>query len=198
MLFPLWSEDWARLSSRRRMPRHAARLLPFHRDCRRAPIRLTPSGLNSANPRATKNSLTDSFQSGINAAMKIGLVGYQGSGKSSLFEWLTGVPADPALAHVSQSAMAPVPEPRVDPLCAVYHPKKVTLASLELADTAGLSRSHEGNAAKLGLIREAGALIVVVAAYDPARQSAGRSEPIRRRSAAGRLANRHRPRRTAA
>ncbi len=100
--------------------------------------------------------------------MKIGLVGYQGSGKSSLFEWLTGVPADPALAHLSQSAMAAVPEPRVEGLCAVYHPKKVTLASLELADTAGLSRSHEGNAAKLGLIREAGALIVVVAAYDPA------------------------------
>ncbi|HEX4143012.1 MAG TPA: DUF933 domain-containing protein [Pirellulales bacterium] len=99
--------------------------------------------------------------------MKIGLVGYQGSGKSSLFEWLTGVRADPALAHVSQSAMAPVPEPRVEKLCGVYHPKKVTLASLELADTAGLSRSHEGNAAKLGLIREAGALVVVVAAYDP-------------------------------
>jgi hypothetical protein len=98
--------------------------------------------------------------------MKIGLVGYQGSGKSSLFEWLTGVAADPALAHVSQSAMAPVPETRVEALCQVYHPKKVTLASLELADTAGLSRSHEGNATKLSLIREAGALVVVVAAYE--------------------------------
>ena len=40
--------------------------------------------------------------------MKIGLVGYQGSGKSTLFEWLTGVKPDPALAHVSQSAMAPI------------------------------------------------------------------------------------------
>jgi ribosome-binding ATPase len=99
--------------------------------------------------------------------MKIGLVGYQGSGKSSLFEWLTGVPADPALAHVSQAAMAAVPEPRVEGLCGVYKPKKVTLASLELADTAGLSRSHEGNATKLGLIREAGALVMVVAAYEP-------------------------------
>ena len=80
----------------------------------------------------------------------------------------------------------------------VYHPKKVTLASLELADTAGLSRSHEGNAAKLGLIREAGALVVVVAAYDPSRQSAGRSESTRRGPAAGRSADRHRPRRAIA
>ena len=41
--------------------------------------------------------------------MKIGIVGYQGSGKSILFEWLTGVAPDPALAHTIQSAMATVP-----------------------------------------------------------------------------------------
>ena len=78
--------------------------------------------------------------------MKIGLVGYQGSGKSTLFEWLTGAKPDPALAHVSQTAMAAVPDPRVEPLCEIYKPKKITLASIELVDTAGLSRSHEGNA----------------------------------------------------
>ena len=38
--------------------------------------------------------------------MKIGLVGYQGSGKSTLFEWLTGVKPDLAVAHVGQNAMA--------------------------------------------------------------------------------------------
>ncbi len=98
--------------------------------------------------------------------MKIGIVGYQGSGKSALFEWLTGVAADPALAHVSQSAMAAVPDPRIEPLCGVYQPKKVTLAALELVDTAGLNRGHEGNAARLGLIREAGAMIFVVPAFE--------------------------------
>jgi GTP-binding protein YchF len=97
--------------------------------------------------------------------MKIGLVGYQGSGKSTLFEWLTGVAPDPALAHASQLAMATVPEARVEPLCKIYNPKKVTLAALELVDTAGLSRTHEGNAARLAQIREAGCLVLVVGAH---------------------------------
>ncbi len=102
--------------------------------------------------------------------MKIGLVGYQGSGKSTVFEWLTGVKPDPALAHASQMAMAPVPEPRVEPLCAVYHPKKITLAALELVDTAGLSRTHEGNATRLAQIREAGCLLLVVGAFQRGSQ----------------------------
>src|SRR5690606_15690884 len=92
-------------------------------------------------------------------------IGYQGSGKSTLFEWLTGVKPDPALAHASQQAMAAVPDERVEPLCKIYNPKKVTLASLELVDTAGLSRSHEGNAARLAQIREAGCLVLVVGAF---------------------------------
>lgn len=97
--------------------------------------------------------------------MKIGIVGYQGSGKSTLFEWVTGTPADPSLAHTTQLAMATVPEPRVAALCEIYRPKKVTMAALEIVDTPGLSRSHQGNAAKLAAIREAGCLVIVVAAF---------------------------------
>jgi ribosome-binding ATPase YchF (GTP1/OBG family) len=114
--------------------------------------------------------------------MKIGLIGIQGAGKSALFEWLTGVPADPALAHASQSAMSPVPDARVEPLCGVYQPKKVTLAALELVDTAGLSRKHEGNAARLAQIREASCLVMVVAAFekgsDPLADAAGFDEDL--------------------
>jgi GTP-binding protein YchF len=98
--------------------------------------------------------------------MKIGLVGYRGSGKSTLFEWLTGVPADPGLAHASQSAMAPVPDARLEALAKIYHPKKITVAALELVDTAGLDRTHEGNAARLAQIREASSLVLVVDAFE--------------------------------
>ena len=98
--------------------------------------------------------------------MKIGLAGYQGSGKSTLFEWLTGVAPDPSMTHSGQSAMAIIPEPRLDALRKVYNAKKVTRAALEIVDTPGLSRTHEGNAARLALIREAGCLVLVVAAFD--------------------------------
>lgn len=97
--------------------------------------------------------------------MKIGLVGYQGSGKSTLFQWLTGVAPDPGAVRSGQSGMCPVPDPRIEQLCEIYHPKKVTHAALEIVDTPGLTRSHEGNAARLALIREAGCLVLVVAGY---------------------------------
>ena len=106
--------------------------------------------------------------------MKIGLVGYQGSGKSTLFEWLTGVAPDPGQSHVGQSAMAEIADERVDRLAEIYQPKKVTRAALEIVDTPGLSRTHEGNAARLALIREAGCLVLVVAAFDASDPAADR------------------------
>ena len=98
--------------------------------------------------------------------MKIGIVGYQDSGKSTLFHWLTDVEPDAAKAHQGQSAMAIVPDDRVAPLCEIYQPKKITQAALELLDTPGLARDHEGNPQRLALLREAGCLVVVVAAFD--------------------------------
>jgi len=98
--------------------------------------------------------------------MKIGLVGYSGSGKSSLFQWLTGVAPDLAMVHTGQTAMCTIPDHRFAPLCEIYHPKKVTQAAMEVVDTPGLARTHEGNAARLALIREAGCLVLVVAAFN--------------------------------
>ncbi len=101
--------------------------------------------------------------------MRIGLVGYQGSGKSSLFQWLTGVQPDPSLAHTMQQATTPIIDERMDQLCEIYQPKKVTHAMLTVVDTPGLNRSHEGSAARLAVIREAGCLVIVVAAFAGAK-----------------------------
>ncbi|NLE40033.1 MAG: redox-regulated ATPase YchF, partial [Pirellulaceae bacterium] len=98
--------------------------------------------------------------------MKIGLVGYQGSGKSTLFEWLTGVAPDAAQAHAGQSAMAEIPDARIAQLVDIYQPKKITRAAIELVDTPGLARDHQGNAARLAMLREAGCLVLVAAAFD--------------------------------
>ena len=98
--------------------------------------------------------------------MKIGLVGYKNSGKSLLFQWLTGIAPDPALSHSLQSATAAVPEERFEALAKIYNPKKITYAGLEIVDTPGLARDQHGNPARLAQLREADALVWVIPVFD--------------------------------
>lgn len=104
--------------------------------------------------------------------MKVGLVGYQGSGKSTVFQLLTGVSPDPGHVHSGQLGVAIVPDERLARLEKIYQPKKLTPAKIELLDTPGLSRNqHETNAQRLGVIREANALVLVIGCFagsDPA------------------------------
>ena len=107
--------------------------------------------------------------------MKIGLVGYKGSGKSSLFQWLTGITPDPALSHSLQSATVAIPDVRFDALAKIYNPKKFTYAGLEIVDTPGLARDQHGNPARLAQLREADALVWVIPVFggsDPDKEIA--------------------------
>lgn len=98
--------------------------------------------------------------------MRIGIVGYQGTGKSTVFELLTGVRPDPGKHHTGQVGITVVPDERFDRLVAMYRPKKVTPAKIELFDTPGLARGEQtGNAQRLGIIREATALAQVVGGF---------------------------------
>ncbi len=98
--------------------------------------------------------------------MRIGLVGYQGSGKSSTFELLTQTRPDPSKSHVGQVGMATLPDPRFDGLVKFYNPKKISPAKVELFDTPGLSRDQgESNNQRISIVREANALVHVVGAY---------------------------------
>ena len=114
--------------------------------------------------------------------MKIGLVGYQGGGKSTVFELLTGVKPDPAKVHSGQVGVAVVPDERFDRLVKFYNPKKTVPAKIELFDTPGLSRdTQEGNAQRLAVIREAAALVQVVGVFagaDPQAEAAAFHDDI--------------------
>ena len=106
--------------------------------------------------------------------MRIGIVGYQGTGKSTVFELLTGVKPDPSKHHTGQVGITVVADERFDKLVAMYSPKKETPAKIELFDTPGLDRrDNSQNAQRLGIIREATALAQVVGAFaggDPAAE----------------------------
>lgn len=98
--------------------------------------------------------------------MKLGLVGYQGSGKSTLFELLTAVKPDPAKAHLGQLGTAVVPDARFDRLVSLFKPKKTSPARIELFDTPGLDRkAQDVNGQRLGVIRESNALVLVVGCF---------------------------------
>ena len=104
--------------------------------------------------------------------MRVGLVGFAGSGKSTLFQLLTGARPDPGKVHSGQVGIATLSDPRLDFLAAMHKPKKVTPATVELLDTPGLvPGTHGDNPQRLALIREGDALLVVLGTFaggDPA------------------------------
>ncbi len=100
--------------------------------------------------------------------MKVGLAGFAGSGKSTVFQWLTGAKPDPAAVQRGQVGMAKVPDQRLDWLSAQFHPKKTTPATLEFLDTPGLMPTERrDNPRRLAILREADGLVVVLSGFGP-------------------------------
>jgi ribosome-binding ATPase YchF (GTP1/OBG family) len=98
--------------------------------------------------------------------MKIGLVGFSGCGKSTVFQWLTGAAPDPGRVQQGQTGMAKLPDPRVDKMAAIFRPKKTTYAEIAFLDTPGLDVSERrDNPRRLGVLRESDGLVVVLAGY---------------------------------
>jgi ribosome-binding ATPase YchF (GTP1/OBG family) len=114
--------------------------------------------------------------------MKIGLVGFAGSGKSTVFRWLTGQAPDPARVQFGQEAVAKVPDERLDALAAAYSPKKTTPAVINFLDTPGLlATERKDNSRRLGIIREGTGLLVVLDGFtgaDAAAQLRGFREEL--------------------
>jgi ribosome-binding ATPase YchF (GTP1/OBG family) len=95
--------------------------------------------------------------------MRVGIAGFAGSGKSTVFHWLTGVAPDPARSQQGQIGKPAIPDARLDWLSAHFKPKKTTPAQLELVDTPGLlATERRDNPRRLAIMRDAGGLLVVL------------------------------------
>lgn len=95
--------------------------------------------------------------------MKMGLVGYAGTGKSTVFEWLTGEKPDPSKVQQGQTAMADVPDERLATIASIIKPKKTTYTKVAVLDTPGLMIGEQkDNARRLGVIREANGMVIVL------------------------------------
>ncbi|HUY86950.1 MAG TPA: GTPase, partial [Acidimicrobiales bacterium] len=116
---------------------------------------------------------------------RLGLVGLPNSGKSSLFNAMTGaeVTVAPHPFSTTETAVgaANVPDPRLDALAGMSASKKVVRSTVELVDIAALvagASTGEGLGNRfLAQIREVDAICYVLRAfYDP--EIVGESDPI--------------------
>src|SRR2546422_9043513 len=109
-------------------------------------------------------------------ALTIGIIGLQQSGKPPLFNALTqaGAPISGYATSTVQAnlAVVQVPDARLQPLAEIFHPKKVTYATVEFVDVAGMGQdTHTGDERRglsaefLGHIRNADALAIVLRTF---------------------------------
>lgn len=96
--------------------------------------------------------------------MKIGIVGPALSGKSTLFQLLTGAAVPSGKGGVPQGA-AKIPDERVDALAELFKPKKTTYATVEFADFPSLGSGCELTGEMAGRLKALDALAVVVRAH---------------------------------
>jgi len=114
--------------------------------------------------------------------MRTGIIGLPGTGKTSLFKILTRAHVEAKAAHApTHVGVAKVPDARLAALAALYKPKKITHASIDYVDVAGLARDKARDSALLVEMRQVDALVQVVRLFqDPANPHPAGSLDARR------------------
>ncbi len=104
--------------------------------------------------------------------MRVGLVGYAQTGKSTLFNALTGLSAQTGISGRQSKAnlgALKVPDDRVDRLSAIYRPRKTTYAEVVFVDVPGPTGKGSGlDTPTLQALREVDALILVLRGFEAA------------------------------
>ncbi len=114
--------------------------------------------------------------------MQTGIIGLPQVGKTTLFKILTRAHLDEKAARAATHVgIARVPEPRLEKLAEIYHPKKVTYAAVEYVDVGGMVKDRAKDSAVLAPLREVDALAHVLRVFDdPAvAHPAGSIDPLR-------------------
>jgi GTP-binding protein YchF len=108
--------------------------------------------------------------------MKIGLVGFPGSGKTTVFNTMTGLDVPVGFGGELRIGTVRVPDARIDKLSSMFSPKKTTFAEMTFSDIPGEHGSERKGLSARGLqqIRDQEALCLVVRGF---RNPALDSEP---------------------
>lgn len=119
--------------------------------------------------------------------MRIGIIGLPASGKSTVYQLLTHGQPSHQVGQLGEASIAvvKVPDPRLERLALMFNPKKVTPASVELADFAPLVKESGKPASPGGQLlpqmRQSTALLMVVRAFKDERvpHIEGRIDPAK-------------------
>lgn len=100
--------------------------------------------------------------------MKIGLVGFAGSGKTTVFNTMTGLDVPVGFGGEVRLGSVRVPDARIDALSGIFDPKKTTYAEMSFCDVPGEHGSDKKGLSPRGLqqIRDQEALCLVVRDFD--------------------------------
>lgn len=103
--------------------------------------------------------------------MKIAIIGLANSGKTTIFNALTGLNLEttvyPTVTAEPHIGVVKVPDVRVSRLAEVYNPKKITYATVEYIDYIGLTKGDiEQNRKVFELIKDADTIVHVVRGFE--------------------------------